>query len=103
MELMGSHLTEIGEKEEKSAAGNSSAAPSGPITPASATDPETAKILSKPGVLEAFQDPKVQEVIQALRGDPARANQIVAQYTRDPEIARKLQLLLESGILGVQR
>ena len=44
MELMGSHLTEIGEKEEKSAAGNSSAAPSGPITPASATDPETAPL-----------------------------------------------------------
>lgn len=57
--------------------------------------------LSEPQVREALSDRQVQKVIEALRLSPERGNSLWRQA--DDDTRRKLQILIQHGVLGVQR
>lgn len=98
--VMGEHLSQIGEKEGEKHPSSQPAPP-----PISTSDEKALEeAMAKPGVKDALQDIRVQKMIADLRdGNPKKAQQITAEVMRNPELSKKVQLLMQAGLLGTAR
>eukprot|EP00037_Helgoeca_nana_P016069 m.150712 g.150712 ORF g.150712 m.150712 type:complete len:358 (+) comp23323_c0_seq2:69-1142(+) len=108
MGVMGSHLAEIGENEQGAGQGatGTTASPPGAMMqqqPPQQPDSDVMAALSKPGVKEALEDPRIKAMIQALQQNPQKSREIIAAARRDPDVAKKLMTLCNAGVLGMQQ
>ena len=105
--VMGEHLSEIGDKEEAAKPKTGGAAQQAQQQIAPAISPgDQAKLdaaLAKPEVQAALQDPRIQRMIEDLKLRPEMAPQITGDVMRNPELMRKVQTLVQNGILGTAR
>jgi hypothetical protein len=60
-------------------------------------DAEVRAVLSNREVMGVFSDPVIQRVLAECAADGSK----LARYMRDPDVARKLQLLAKHGLIGI--
>lgn len=100
--LMATHFTELA----KTAPAAKSAAPAAPAAPQAPpiTEAPTEKVASSEFGAEveaALQDPMVQKLIEEVQRGRQFSPQEIAY--KHPELWKKLKLLLDNGLLGMQR
>ena len=103
--IMGEHLSEIGDKEEAAKPKAGGAAQQQQMAPAISPE-DQAKLdaaLAKPEVQAALQDPRITKMIEDLKLRPEMAPQITGDVMKNPELMRKVQVLVRNGILGTSR
>ena len=70
---MGDHFTALADKEEKDKAAASDKPHISEATMSSAEEAEMREIISRPVVKEALSDPRIEQLIIALKDDPPAA------------------------------
>ena len=107
-DIMGTHLEGIADKTDAKKAGGGggggvqqmSGGASLPPAMETAEDRRMRELMQRPDVQDALQDPRIQTLIDQLRKNPRTGDILLRQAKSDPEVMRKLQVLISTGILG---
>eukprot|EP00041_Stephanoeca_diplocostata_P013191 m.230233 g.230233 ORF g.230233 m.230233 type:complete len:259 (+) comp19254_c1_seq16:732-1508(+) len=106
-DIMGNHLTGISDVNGQQkptptpAASNTSA--NTEVAVSSEDDRKLQEALARPEVVDALQDERVKGLIGMLKEKPQFSGPLTDKAMRDPDVARKLRILVSAGLLDLRR